>query len=262
MGCLSILHYGSLAFNQHGLAGKLALIRQAVQHVNGPLPRRSLVDAFANVNRDTRHDAGDRAGPIAFDRPMDMTAEQARNLRVAADYFGERHGLFRPTVAIDIVITNVEGRVVDEKQGRFMWLPAKYAVEPRLTRLAEHALALTRGSRIERDKAHSVVLNYVVKKVAVCRQISLVVKSGAQGEFIVTVARNQVNRRLQRCQQLAQVRVLVSSAMLHGIPGEDNNIGLLPVDTRDTTSQAVGPPLGGGKIRPWCDYVGIADLGD
>jgi hypothetical protein len=193
---------------------------------------------------------------------MDVTAEQTRDLPVAADNIGKGENIFGATVTVDIVITNVEGWMMDEKQGRSIRLLAQYGIQPGLACLAEHALALSRGSRIERNKAHRMTLNDIVEEVTIYWQISLVVKSGAQVELIVTVAGNEVHRHLQRCQQLAQVRVLVGLAMLHGIPGEDNNIGLLTVDTRDTSSQAIGPPFRGGKIRPWCDNMGIADLGD
>ena len=65
-----------LGVNPAHLAGETGLFRQAVQHVDGPLPGLGLVDAFAKIDGDTRHDSSCRTRPLAFDRPVNVTAEQ------------------------------------------------------------------------------------------------------------------------------------------------------------------------------------------
>jgi len=70
------------------LAGETALVRKSPQHVNRLFPGLSLVDAFADIDSNTRHDAGQRSGPAAFDRAVDVAAQQPFDLRVATDHIG------------------------------------------------------------------------------------------------------------------------------------------------------------------------------
>lgn len=114
-------------------------------HVDRPLPGYTFVDAFANINCNTRHNSGDCARPLALDWPMNMAAEQSRNLRVTVHKIGESRRFFRPAIAADIVITDVEGRMVNEQQRRLVRLFAQNRIEPLLAVRTKNALALARA---------------------------------------------------------------------------------------------------------------------
>ena len=170
---------------------------------------------------------------------MDVAAKQGYDLRVTADQITERHGLLGPPVAADVVVADVKRRVVNEQQRRAIRLIAQNLLEPCLALRAKDTLALTRRGRIESDQAKRMVLDHVMKETPVTGQAGLVTERFAQGNIVVSIARNEVERCLQRRKQLEQLRVLFRSAVLHRIAGKDYRIGLLPIDIRDTCPQAV-----------------------
>jgi len=87
-----------------------------VQHVNGPLLWVSFVDAFANVDGNARHNTGHRTSPLTFDKPVDVTAQQADHLVVAAHDISESCGLLGSAVTADVVVVDVERRMVNEQE--------------------------------------------------------------------------------------------------------------------------------------------------
>jgi hypothetical protein len=129
-----------------------------VQQVNGLLPGLGLVNAIAKVDGDARHNTGLGAGPLALDRPMNVTAEQACDLRVTADNVGERNGLRGPAVAADIVVADVEGWMVNKQERRPLRLVVERRVEPGLPCRAKDTLALAREGRVDGDQAQGMVL--------------------------------------------------------------------------------------------------------
>ena len=72
-----------------------------------------------------------------------MPAKQPHHLRVTRDHCGERGGLFGPSIAANVVVVDVERRMVNEQQGRSLGLRAQDGVEPGLARRAKNALAFT-----------------------------------------------------------------------------------------------------------------------
>ena len=187
---------------------------------------------------------------------------QARDLRVAADDIGERSGLLGPAVAADVVIVNVEWRMVDEQQGQLIRLATQHLLQPGLSRLAKDALALSVRCRVNRDESCRMLLYHVVEKVAAFRQVGIVAKRDTHFVLVIAIARHDIKRCLQRRQQLAKARVLIRLTVLRRIAGEDDDIGLLVINSLDAAPQAVGPQLGCGLIRCRRQDVRIANLGN
>lgn len=103
-----------LAGNSPHLAHEAGFVRQAVQQVNGLFRGLGLVDTFAEIDRDARHDAGRPVSPLAFNQPVHMAADQPNDLGMTAYYVGKRRGLLGPSVAADVVIIDIERWMVDE----------------------------------------------------------------------------------------------------------------------------------------------------
>jgi hypothetical protein len=121
---------------------KVGRAGQLVQHVDGSPPGLDFIDTFANIHGHTWHYACLRASPLPFDRPVHMSAEQPGHLWVPADNVLQCRSLFRTTVAPDLMITDIERRMVDKQQCRPVGLLGQYTVEPVLSRCAETPLAL------------------------------------------------------------------------------------------------------------------------
>ena len=56
-----------------------------MQHVDWASASFSLVDALSNINSNAGHDLCLRSGPVAFDRPVHMPAQQANHLAVTIE---------------------------------------------------------------------------------------------------------------------------------------------------------------------------------
>jgi hypothetical protein len=229
--------------------------------INGSAPGRSFIDAFTYVDRDARHNASRYACPFAFDQPVNVTTQQTNDLRVPAHDVGQRNDLLGPAVAADVMVIDIKWGMMNKQQCRLAWLIAKHRVEPSLARRTKHALALIDTGRVECDQAQVVVLDDVMQKVATCRQMRVIPERVTQYIIVVAIAWNQVERRIQWLQQLTQVSVFFRPAMLYRVTGENDGIGSLQVDIRDTTPKAVGPQRSYGLVRCRWQDVGIADLG-
>jgi hypothetical protein len=105
-------------------------------------------------------------------------------------------------------------------------------------------------------------LDDVMNKFIIVRQVAAIAKCGSQRSFLVTIARNQVKRRVKWCKKLTQQCILLRLAMLHRITGKDHSVRLLLVDIRDAAPQAVSPQFRSGMIRFRRQDVRIANLGD
>ena len=91
---------------------------------------------------------------------------------------GELLGLPRAAVTTDIVVVDVEGRMVDQQDRRLVRYACELRVQPCLPRLAVDAFSLSCGRGIEGDQAQGRGLDSVVEKVAGLRQVALVVEGG------------------------------------------------------------------------------------
>ncbi len=113
------------------------------------------------------------------------------------------------------MLGDVERRVVDKQDRRRLGRPAERVVEPGLPLLAEDALALAGVGGIDGHQADRVVLYRVVKEPAVPGQIGMVAEGGAKRLPVVAIAGDQIERRPQRRQDLAQMRVVLGPAVLY-----------------------------------------------
>ena len=127
------LHPDSLGHDP-GPADDATLLRHFVQLVHGPVLEPRHVDALADIDRDTRHGGGDRTGPLPFGWTVDVPAEEPSDLCVPADHGGQFFGLPRPAVAADIMITDVERRMMDEQNCRLVPGAVEGMVQPSLPR--------------------------------------------------------------------------------------------------------------------------------
>lgn len=72
------------------------------------------IDTLAQVDGHTGHHANRDTGPFVLDRPVDVTADQRFDLRVALDDRGQRRCLLGPAVAADVVVIDIERWMMNE----------------------------------------------------------------------------------------------------------------------------------------------------
>jgi len=86
-----------------------------VQHEYGAPRRLCLVHTLANVHGDARHDARLRSGPFPGHGPVHVPAKQSGDLRVTLYDGLQRRDLRRPAIATDVMIADVEWRMVNKE---------------------------------------------------------------------------------------------------------------------------------------------------
>ena len=79
-----------------------------------------------------------------------------------------------------------------------------------------------------------------------------------KGAPVVVVARQHVHRRLQRCEQLAQLFVLLVGRVVREVAGQEHRIGLGP--DRANRLDRRGEPRHGLIVEPLGADVRIAEL--
>ena len=134
---------------------------------------------------------------------MDMPAEEPLDLWMAADHRRQFPGVLGAPVSAHIMPSDIERRVVDEKNRRPVGFPGERLLQPGEPPRAEHAFPFSRGNRIECDQANRLVFDRVMKKITVPGQIREVVKRDTQRAMPVAIAGNQEQRRFQVSQDLA-----------------------------------------------------------
>jgi hypothetical protein len=128
---------------------------------------------------------------------MDMTAKQTFDLRMPAYDVFKRSRLIGPAVATDVVIVDVERRMVDKKQGWAIRLFSERLVEPGLAFLAKASLTFAGQRRIDADQEHLMVLYRVMQKLAGRRHSGKVAERRTHFISIIAIARNYIEWRLK-----------------------------------------------------------------
>ena len=86
-----------------------------MQHENGAPRRLGLVHTIANIDCDARHDARLCSGPVPRYGPVHMPAKQSGHLLVMLHDGPQRRCFFRVAVTADVMITDVERRMVNKE---------------------------------------------------------------------------------------------------------------------------------------------------
>src|SRR6266850_1127868 len=104
---------------------------------------------------------GDRAGEAVLDRPMQVAAEHALDLRMARDHGSERLGSLEAD-PVHMSDQRWKRRMVHDDDGRLRRFPGEGAIEPGEARVIELAAALARNHRIDGDDAYRPLVDRVL----------------------------------------------------------------------------------------------------
>jgi len=98
---------------------------------------------------------------------------------------------------------------VHEDQGRTRGRFLEPRREPTQTLRAEEAAHSPRIERVERDEPYRMALDHVVHEPPAAREIGVIGERGGERVAIVVVARDQIDRHRERCQQVVKPSILL-----------------------------------------------------
>ena len=209
--------------------------------------------------------------PLELDGSVHVTAQHPHYLRVG---FDQRTQGIAGIAVLDVHVGDAgqEWRMVHEERRRAIGGLRQGSVEPLQAPAAQGPARRTGNCGVETDQSHGIALHRIVQELPVVGQVVVVEEGEAQILAIIVIAGNDVDRTLQRSDELPQQAVLFRLPEVHEVPGHEHDVGswIESPKVLDTPSQigcgihlavrqaAFGLDMGIGNLRD--QHAGISML--
>ena len=198
------------------------------QHVHGEAGRRGYELELLRAEVEPRLQVGagggedGKAGQVGGDRPVHVARHEPAHLRVALDDCPERAAVLggQPD-CVQRRDPRDERRMVHGDQGGHAGLGCQLRIEPREPLLVQGAVILARPGGVDHDEPQRAEVGRVLD--------GLVVHAGdvevaAEGGPVVVVAREDVDRHVERREELEHLLVLGIGGVLREIAGDKHGV--------------------------------------
>ena len=187
-----------------------------------PTRRRAREGQLDGV-RDPRPDLAEGAGEAALHRAVHMAAEDARDLRVAADHLGQRIAVLEHH-GVHVVDAGPERRVVQGDQRRALRRAAELPVKPGELVDAEPACGLARDQAVEPDQAERAEVDREAER-PLCREQVALGKGRPHQLAVVVIAGDREDRGPQASQHRHELGPDRSVAVVGQIARDQHRVG-------------------------------------